>query len=79
MTWHTFDNVRPRDLPYSQDEIKELVILTRLCRYNRSNRCGAKAIRRQLQSLHIRPLPSLSFIGRVLREEGLTYRRTGNY
>ncbi len=79
MTWHTFENVRPHDLPYSQDELKEIVILIRLCRYNCGNSCGDKAIRRELQNLHIRPLPSLSFIGRVLRKEGLTYRRTGNY
>ncbi len=79
MTYHTFENVRPPYLPYTQDELKELIILSRLCRYNRSAACGANAIRQELESLNIHPLPSLSFIGRVLREESLTYRRTGNY
>lgn len=79
MTWHTFENVQPPDKPYTMDELKELIILSRLCRYNRSAACGAKAIRQELESLDVHPLPSLSFIGRVLREESLTYRRTGNY
>jgi len=79
MTWNTFENLRPYDLSYTPEELKELVILCRFSRYNRGITCGAKAIRRQLLSLDIRPLPSLSFIGRVLQEEGLTYRRTGNY
>jgi hypothetical protein len=79
MIWRTFENVRPLDTPYTQEELRELVILSRLCRYNRGAACGASAIREELQSLDIRPLPSLSFIGRVLREEGLTYQRIGNY
>lgn len=64
---------------YSREELKEIIILSRLCRYNRNAVCGAKAIRQELNSLDIRPLPSLSFIAKVLRENGLTYRRTGNY
>ena len=79
MTWHTFENLRPSNLAYNQQELRELVILTRLCRYNRNAPSGAYAIRKELQMLNIQPLPSISFISRVLREEGLTYRRTGNY
>lgn len=79
MTWYNFENVRLPDVPYTFQELKELVILSRYSRYNRGATCGAKAIRQELASLDIRPLPSLSFIDRVLREEGLTYRRTGNY
>ena len=64
---------------YMPDEIKEIVSLSRLSLYNHNKPCGAKAIQNQLGSLNIRPLPSLSLISKILREEGLTYRRTGNY
>lgn len=67
------------DYLYSSDELKEIIILTRYCLYNRNVHCGAQAIRSELRSLDIRPLPSLSFIGRILRSNGLTYRRTGFY
>jgi len=76
MTWNIFRNVRHT---YTPDELKQLIILSRFSRYNRSAPSGAKAIRREMESLDIHPLPSLSFIARVLRKEGLTYRRTGNY
>ena len=79
MTSNTSENVRPDKLLYSPEELKELIILTRYCLYNHSAPCGAQAIARELQCLNIRPLPSLSFIGRVLRINGLTYRRTGFY
>ncbi len=79
MIWHTAEHLRPDILLYSPDELKELIILTRFSLYNRNARCGARAIRTELRSLDIRPLPSLSFIGRVLRMNGLTYRRTGFY
>lgn len=79
MIWYASNPTKPDDLFYSTVEIKELIILTRLSRYNRNIACGAKHIRQELKSLNIRPLPSLSFIGKVLREEGLTYRRTGIY
>jgi len=79
MTWNTFESIRPDNLGYTPQELRELVILSRYSRYNRSVPCGAKAIRQELESLDIRPLPSLSFISRVLRKNGLTYRRTGNY
>ncbi len=79
MIWHTSNPTRPDDLFYSAAQLKELIILTRLSRYNRGIACGAKYIQQELRSLDIRPLPSLSFIGWVLRKEGLTYRRTGNY
>ncbi len=79
MTYHTFENARPANLPYAPEELKELVILSQLCRYNRTVIWGAKAIQRELESLNIHPLPALSFISKVLKEKGLTYRRTGNY
>jgi hypothetical protein len=64
---------------YTPDEIREIVTLSRLNLYNHNKPCGAKAIMKQLESSDIRPLPSLSLIGKILHEEGLTYRRTGNY
>jgi len=77
MIWHTSNPTKPDELFYSAVEIKKIIILTRLSRYNRNIACGAKHIRQELKSLNIRPLPSLSFIAKVLREEGLTYRETG--
>jgi hypothetical protein len=74
----SFENKKSDD-QYTLDELKEIIILTRHNRYNHNAPCGAKAIRRQLENLNIHPLPSLSLIGRVLHENGLTYRRTGNY
>jgi hypothetical protein len=79
MTSNTSENLRPDKLLYSLDELKNIIILTRYCLYNRNVHCGAHAIRCELRSLDIRPLPSLSFIGRILRSNGLTYRRTGFY
>lgn len=67
------------DYLYSKDELKELIILSRYCLYNRNALCGAHAIRRELDSLNIRPLPSLSFISKILRSNGLTFQRTGFY
>jgi hypothetical protein len=79
MTSNTSEIVRPDNPLYSPEELKELIILTRYCLYNHNALCGAKAIRSELLSWDIRPLPSLSFIGRILRLNGLTYRRTGFY
>jgi hypothetical protein len=79
MIWHTSEPIKPDNLHYSPAELKKLIILTRLSRYNRNAKCGAKYIQWELKTLDIRPLPSLSFIANVLRKEGLTYRRTGNY
>lgn len=79
MISNTSEIVRPDNLLYSPEEIREIIILTRFCLYNQNALCGAQAIARELQSLNIRPLPSLSLIGTVLRLNGLTYRRTGFY
>jgi hypothetical protein len=79
MTSNTSEKARPDNLLYSPDELKEIIILTRYSLYNRNALCSAKAIRSELLSLDIRPLPSLSFIGKILRFNGLTYRRTGFY
>ena len=53
--------------------------MTRLNLYNRNQPCGARAIRDELATYHVRPLPSLTMISRTLKELGLTYRRTELY
>ncbi len=79
MTWNNSNAAKPDDHFYSKEHIKEIIILTRLSRYNRGIACGAKAIRQELLNLGIKPLPSEYTIKQILRENNLTYRRTGNY
>ena len=76
MTWNTFNE--PGE-SYSPDEIKDIVVLTRLSLYNQGLPCGAVIIRGELDKIGVKPLPSASYIGRILRQYGLTYRRTGHY
>ncbi len=64
---------------FSASEIEEIVIWTRYYLYNYGFPHGAQAIRSLLDKEGVGPLPSLSTIGRILRRNGLTYRRTGNY
>lgn len=78
MTSNIFNNPKTKNL-FSSDELKEIIILIRYCLYNRNAKCGAYAIRGEMLNLDIRPLPSISFIGRILLINGLTYRRTGFY
>ena len=59
--------------------LEEVVPFIRLHLYNRGVPCGAQVIQRQLQELHIKPLPSVRTIGRILSHHGLTYGRTGIY
>lgn len=70
------------DIHRSAAEIEQIVIMVRLDLYNHGVSYGAHAIRRYLEELEdevVLPLPSLSTIGRILRRNGLTYRRTGFY
>jgi putative transposase len=53
--------------------------MVRLSLYNRGRSCGAHAILKELAELHVRPLPSLSTIKRILTRRGLTHGRTGHY
>ena len=62
---------------YSQDHIKEIVIMSRLYLYNHNFCCGAKFIRKELHTQGIQPLPSLNLISRILKKNGLTHRRIG--
>lgn len=64
---------------YSRTELRQCIVDMRLELYNRGVAFGAKALRRHLAELDVRPLPSCTSIGRVLSEESLTHRRTGYY
>ncbi len=64
---------------YSTDQIKELIILARLYLYNHNLYHSAKYILIELDFQNIKPLPSLNFINRTLKKNGLTHRRTGIY
>jgi transposase InsO family protein len=60
-------------------EIEEIVKMVRLNLYNRDLFCGAQAIHWEMESLEVRPLPSLRTINRILSRNELTHRRTGKY
>lgn len=72
-------NRQLKDHLFNPAEIEEIVIWTRYYLYNYGFLYGAKAIRSCLSKEGLEPLPSLSTIGRILKKNGLTYRRTGNY
>ncbi len=60
-------------------EVEDIVELVRLSLYNKGLFCGDQAIAWELDDLGVRPMPSLSTIGRILRRRELTHRRTGRY
>lgn len=65
---------------HTKSETEELIVMARLHLYNRELPCGTKPIRNYLASEYaIDPLPSERTIVRVLSQQGLTNRRTGNY
>lgn len=66
-----------KDLQCSREEIEAIVEIFRLILYNRGEPCGAKAIRQCLDEELVRPLPSVSTIGRILRRRCLTHGRRG--
>ena len=66
---------RPRTSPHRTPvAIEELVELVRLSLYNKGLFCGDQAIAWELDDLGVRPLLSLSTIGRILRRRELTRR-----
>lgn len=60
-------------------EIEEIATLLLLNFYNRGEYCGAKVIQHHMKELHVKPLPSVTTIGRILTRRGLTHGRTGIY
>ena len=62
---------------YTREEIIEIVKVIRLHLYNRGQHCGANIIRKEMEAENIEPIPSVSTIGRILSDHGLTHGRTG--
>ena len=61
----------------TREETAECVEIFRWELYNRCQPCGASAIRQRLDGELVRPLPSVSTIGRILRRRGLVHAGTG--
>jgi len=79
-TWCNDQSRRPLLSPYrTPAEIEDIVEMVRLSLYNKGLFCGNQAIRWEMEDMEIKPLPSLSTIGRILRRRELTHRRTGKY
>jgi len=66
-------------LSFSKAEIEEIVALVRFRLYNQGRPHGPAAVRREIESLELRPVPSRSAIQRILRRLGLTHGRTRLY
>lgn len=79
MIWNISNTARLDNSIYSPAEIEKITVITRLNLYNQNAPCGANAIRKELENLNIKPLPSVSSINRILKRHGLTHRRTGYY
>ena len=59
-------------LPRPPAEVEQIVVSARLDRYNRALPCGARALHRRLNEFyHLKPLPSVRTIGRILARNGL--------
>lgn len=63
----------------NKNEIKDVAICFRLDLYNNGLLCGGKAIRNKMRRAGVKPLPSVSIIQRILRDNYLTNGRTGYY
>lgn len=62
---------------WSKEEIVEIVIFVKWKLYNQMVPSGAKAIRGNMESLDVEPLPSVSTINRILKDNYYTHRRMG--
>jgi hypothetical protein len=67
------------DLLCQKDKWIELVTLYRHSLYNKEVHHGSKAILEEMREENINPLPSISTINRILKEQCLTNGRTGYY
>jgi len=62
--------------PRPPDEVRQIVVMARLELVNRAVPCGARALHRRLNEFyHLKPLPSVRTIGRILARNGLIERR----
>lgn len=67
------------DLLCQKDKWIDLVTLFRLSLYNKEVSHGAKAILEAMREENVKPLPSISTINKILKEQCLTNGRTGYY
>ena len=66
--------------PRPAEEVEQIVLMLRMNLYNRGLPCGAGALRKRLdEHYHLKPLPSVRKVGRILARNGLTCGRTGWY
>jgi putative transposase len=62
--------------PRPSDEVEQIVVMARFELHNKAKPCGAKALHRRLNEFyHLKPLPSVRTIGRILARNGLIERR----
>ena len=79
-SWYDDYSRRPLSNPNRTSvEIERIVEMVRLNLYNKGLFCGSQAIQWELHDMEMRPIPSLSTIGRILKRRELTNRRTGRY
>jgi hypothetical protein len=58
--------------PRPPEDVEQIVVMARLELWNRSVPCGANALHRRLDEFyHLKPLPSVRTIGRILARNGL--------
>lgn len=76
-----FDNdaAEQYDLLCQKDKWIELVTHFRLSLYNKEVPHGSKAILERMKEENVKPLPSISTINKILKEQCLTNGRTGYY
>lgn len=65
--------------PLSQKEFEETIIFSRLKLYNSGLECGAVAIFQWMKDLAVNPVLSVNFNSKVLKENCLTDKRSGQY
>jgi len=62
--------------PRPPEEVEQIGVLARLELHNRSVPCGAVALHKRLMEFyHLKPLPSVRTIWRILARNGLIERR----
>jgi hypothetical protein len=62
--------------PRPPEEVEQIVVMARRELHNRCLPCGTRALHRRLNEFyHLKPLPSMRTIGRILARNGLIERR----
>ncbi len=69
---------RPNTVLDERERVEQIILFERVQLYNAGRPCGAAALRHHLiEQEYLHPVPSVSKIGTVLREYGLTHGRLG--